>query len=71
MATASKGERNTRVYTTSDGQAMIEQLSGTSLKLSAEEILMVIEQLHACYDYCAAWKDPTKEQNRATGETPL
>lgn len=24
-----------------------------------------IDELHACYDYCAAWKEPTQERDRA------
>ena len=30
-----------------------------------EQILTVIEQLHACYDYCAAWKEPAQQDDRA------
>lgn len=29
--------------------------------LSAERILTVIKQLHVCYDYCAAWKQPPRD----------
>lgn len=50
--------------TSKDEPAVTEQ-SGTSLiVLSSDEILTVIEQLHACYDYCAAWKEPVHEEDR-------
>jgi len=52
----------TRVYTTIDGRAVIEQSQGAVVMLSAEQILTVIRELHVCYDYCAAWRMP--------GETP-
>lgn len=53
----------TKVYTAADGHAVIEQPGGSSVKLSAEEILTVIRELRVCYDYCAAWKEPgTKSQ---------
>ena len=51
--------------TTKDGRAVIEQSNGAVVVLSSDQILFVIEQLHACYDYCAAWKEPTREQDRA------
>jgi len=47
-----------KIYTTSDGRVAIEQ-STESVVLSADQILRVIKELHACYDYCAAWKEPT------------
>ena len=47
---------DTKVYTTSQGHAVIEQTSGTVVLSSAEQILAVIRQLHTCYDYCASWK---------------
>jgi hypothetical protein len=50
----------TRVFTTKDGRAVIEQ-SSNSIGLSAEEILAVIKELHLCYDYCAAWKETTSD----------
>lgn len=49
-----------KVYTTEDGRAVIEQ-ANNSISLRADEILAVINELHACYDYCAAWKDSTRE----------
>lgn len=51
----------TKVYTTADGQAVIEQSGGAIMRLSSEEILQVIKELHVCYDYCAAWKEPATE----------
>ncbi len=51
---------HTKVYTTEDGRAIIEQ-SGGSVALDAEQILATIRELHACYDYCAAWKEPPQE----------
>ena len=47
-----------KVYTTPDGRTIIEQSSDSVVVLSAEQILTVIKQLHVCYDYCAAWKQP-------------
>lgn len=51
----------TKVYTAADGQAVIEQPGGSTVRLSAEEILTVIQELRVCYDYCAAWKQSTAE----------
>lgn len=59
----------TRVYMTGDGRAVIEQ-SESAVVLSAEQILTIIEQLRACYDYCAAWKEPASESDRATPAEP-
>lgn len=50
----------TTVYTTVEGQAVIEQPQGSVVLFSAEQILTVIRELHVCYDYCAAWKEPTE-----------
>jgi hypothetical protein len=47
-----------KIYTTADGQVVIEQSAGSRVLLSPEQILKVIRELHACYDYCAAWKEP-------------
>jgi hypothetical protein len=47
----------TKVYTTEDGFAAIEQSKDSIVLLSADQILAVIKELHVCYDYCAAWKD--------------
>jgi hypothetical protein len=55
----------TKVYTTAHGRAVIEQSTGSVVVLSSEQILTVIEQLHACYDYCAAWKEPTQVSDHA------
>lgn len=46
----------TRVHTTEDGRAVIEQ-PNNAIVLSDEQILAVIRELHVCYDYCAAWKE--------------
>ena len=59
------GTIDTKVYMTANGHAVIEQSDGRSIVLSAEQILAVINDLHACYDYCAAWKQ------QAGGEQPL
>lgn len=53
---------HTKVQSTSDGRAVIEQ-SNSSVVLSADQILTVINELQACYDYCAAWKQPAQEQD--------
>jgi hypothetical protein len=50
----------TRIYTTIDGQAIIEQPQGSVVLFSAQQILTVIRELHVCYDYCAAWKKPNE-----------
>ena len=55
--TASSG--HPRVYTAPDGCVVIEQSADSVVVLSAEQILAVIKELHACYDYCAAWKEAT------------
>lgn len=46
------------VYTTVDGHAVIEQGDRSIILHTAEQIGQVIETLHVCYDYCAAWKPP-------------
>jgi hypothetical protein len=43
------------------GRAVVEQPKTSDVVSSSERILTVIEQLHACYDYCAAWKEPPRE----------
>ena len=50
--------KQTKVYMTQDGRAVIEQSKDAVVVLTSEQILTVIKQLHACYDYCAAWKQP-------------
>jgi hypothetical protein len=45
--------------------AGIEQSNTTDAVLASDEILKVIGQLHACYDYCAVWKDSTQKDERA------
>ena len=47
-----------KIYTTADGRTVIEQSSAATVTLTAEQILVVISQLRACYDYCATWKQP-------------
>lgn len=54
---ATEGSIPVKVYTTGDGRAVIEQSQGSAVMLSADQILSVIAELHACYDYCAAWND--------------
>ena len=51
--------------TTKHERAVIEQSKTSVAVLSSEQILTVIEQLHACYDYCAAWKEPAQQDDRA------
>lgn len=53
------GGVQTKVYTTPDGRAAIEQSNGSIVLLSADEILEVVKELRACYDYYASWKDTT------------
>ena len=60
MSADTDGLQEVRVYTTTEGHAVIEQPSG-SVVLNAEQILTVIKQLHACYDYCAVWKQTEQE----------
>lgn len=60
MSANTEAPQDVRVYTTAEGRAVIEQSSGTVV-LEAEQILTVIKQLHACYDYCAVWKQAPQE----------
>jgi hypothetical protein len=46
-----------KVYTTPEGRVAIEQSADSVVLLSPEQILKVIQELHACYDYCAVWKE--------------
>lgn len=62
MNTDIVGPIDTKVYTSANGRAVIEQSSGRSVVLSAEQILAVINRLHICYDYCAAWKEGTDDK---------
>lgn len=48
-----------RIYTTDDGRTVIEQSKDSVVVLSADQILMVIDELRTCYDYCASWKETT------------
>lgn len=57
MSTESRQRIATRIYTTGDGRAVIEQPQGSIVLFDSEQILQVIRELHTCYDYCAAWKD--------------
>ncbi|MBM0104752.1 hypothetical protein JM946_08335 [Steroidobacter sp. S1-65] len=54
----SADSRQTKVYMTEDGRAVIEQSKDAVVVLTSEQILTVIKELHVCYDYCAAWKQP-------------
>ena len=42
----------------------IEQSKTADEVLTSDEILSVIEQVHACYDYCAGWKDSMQNEER-------
>jgi hypothetical protein len=70
MKTDSHGPIDTRIHTSMDGRAVIEQSTGASVVLTADQILTVISQLQACYDYCAAWKEQAPHQDDATTEPP-
>lgn len=61
MSAKVDGAVNTKVYTTKDGRVAIEQSKDSIVFLSADQILTVIKELHACYDYCAAWKETTPD----------
>ncbi len=65
MPDASESPVQIRVYATGDGRAVIERSRGAAVSLSADEIQAVIEGLRACYDYCAAWKQPALEREGA------
>jgi hypothetical protein len=60
MSANTDGLQEIRGYTTTEGRAVIQQSSGTVV-LEAEQIQLVIKQLHACYDYCAVWKQTEQE----------
>ena len=55
------------VYTTNDGRAVIERSNASVVLLSADQILTIISELHACYGYCyfAARRIPAHERERA------
>jgi hypothetical protein len=53
----------TKIYTTTDGRAVIEQAQATVVLFSAAQILAVIRELHACYGYCARWKDSNESDS--------
>ena len=59
MSADTENPVQTKVYMTPDGRAVIEQSNDAVVVLTSEQILTVIKELHACYDYCAAWKQPT------------
>jgi hypothetical protein len=59
MSATSEDTRDPKVYTTPDGRVVIEHSTESIVVLSGDQILRVISELHACYDYCAAWKEPT------------
>ena len=54
----------TNEVTTERERTVIERSTTSVAVPSSDEILTVIERLHACYDYCAAWKEPTQEEDR-------
>jgi hypothetical protein len=51
-----------------DGRVAIEQSERSTIVLSADQILGIISQLHACYDYCATWKDEDTGANETSHE---
>ncbi len=63
MSNESGKQIATRVYTTIEGRAVIEQPQGSIVLYNSEQILEVIRELHTCYDYCAAWKDPSETRH--------
>jgi len=65
MSVDTDGPIHTKVYATTDGRTVIEQSTSTVVFQSAEQILAVIKELRACYDYCAAWKESTNEKDDA------
>jgi len=62
---------HTQVYTSPNGRAVIEQSDGRCVVLSAEQIVAVINDLRACYDYCAAWKEQADDEPLSPTETHL
>lgn len=54
--------------TTKHDSTGIEQSMVSVGVSSSDQILTVIEQLHACYDYCAVWKEPTQEGDHAVAQ---
>jgi hypothetical protein len=68
MNTATEGRIDVTVRTNVHGRAVIEQSNGACVVLSPDQILSVIEQLHVCYDYCAAWKAPMNTQDPTATE---
>ena len=60
------GRSQPRIYTTPDGRAVIEQSGDAKVALSAEQILIVINELRACYDYCATWRQSPPDENGST-----
>jgi hypothetical protein len=50
---------------TKAAHAVVQQSKTSVVVMSPEQILAVIEQLHVCYDYCAAWKEPMEQENGA------
>jgi hypothetical protein len=61
MSAPADSSIQTKVYMTEDGRAAIQQSNSATVVLSADQILAVIKELHVCYDYCAAWKQPPRE----------
>jgi hypothetical protein len=59
MTANTEGAVLTKVYTTPDGCICIEQSPDSMVVVPADQILKIIKELHACYDYCAVWKETT------------
>jgi hypothetical protein len=59
MSANNDGSVHPRIYTTPEGQVVIEQSTQAVVVLGPDQILEVIKELHVCYDYCAAWKERT------------
>jgi hypothetical protein len=53
-----------RDTTTRQECADVEQPKASVVVLSSGRFYRPLSELHACYDYCAAWKEPTQEENR-------
>ena len=50
---------------TKAARAVVQQSKTSVVAMSPEQILTVIEQMHVCYDYCAAWKEPARQEDGA------
>ena len=61
MSTALEGLFEIEIYPTDHGLLAIEQASETVILLTADQLLAVIQQLHAYYDTRARWREPALE----------